>query len=980
MDAKTKALFEQALKEKVKLSDKSVTTSAEEKKLWEIFEEKPVSLTEFIQGEEYLNQPELVLSEPQYDLIRHMEQIYFEDTCLLMAEVWGEYWKPVRMVNTIVAAIGKGGGKDLCIQIAFARIAYLLICLRSPQKYYGAPDFTPIHMMNVATAAPQAQSVFFEPMLKMIRRSEWFSDKFAPGMPPPGPRSGVIHLKKGVELVSGHSQAESLEGRNLIAAVADEIDAFPNDSSSGDKTRTASYIVDMLQSSAATRFPLVYKLGLISFARTKEGYILSMLKTAKEDVEEFGDRSSYYPCGPYASWDFNPRFKRNHDFINIPQADVPVPNVPSIISAYKKDPGDAKGRYQCQPEASANAYFKDKGKVEQSFEREVDQPPLTVSYFFGKDNFDPNEKYASWQVHFTFSDDLKPVPGAVYAIHADMAQKEDRAGIAMCHVENYQTIETSDVHGEDREELRPVVKMDFATAFEYDAAAEDPDGNSVPREIQMRWYRKLVHELSARGFEIGSVSMDGFQCLSGDTTIPLLDGTSPTIEELVDREEPFYLYSLDTSTGCVVPGRAVRAFYSGAEDVYRVTLDNGEFVEATAGHPFMLRDGSFRNVSELVVGDSLMPLYTRDRKTSPRSALYQQVWHPGLEREKWKVGRRRWQFTHSMVNSYFNGPVPKGSLTHHIDWTKKNNDPSNLITMTLEDHAEVHCNNVALPLAKARFRELFDNDSEWREAHIAKISKAVGEANKSRLGRPQNRRKDITIDLITETTLRLAREGKSYSSKSVSVELGCTRDVVLHRVKHFADCDGRWSKFVANLGLRVVGNSVSKTDAPNNHKVVSVEYIGNKKTYDIEVDKYHNFAVGAGVFVHNSLDSLQIMEAWGYNAHRVSADIVSTQVWQTLRDLVYDGRFKGYRHKLLVKEMLSVEKTKKGKIDHPAGGSKDILDAVACSATMAVECGGSEEGEDIGDTSYFGAGMSMSNEFAIFGSGYADDFSINSSF
>ena len=178
----------------------------------------------------------------------------------------------------------------------------------------------------------------------------------------------------------------------------------------------------------------------------------------------------------------------------------------------------------------------------------------------------------------------------------------------------------------------------------------------------------------------------------------------------------------------------------------------------------------------------------------------------------------------------------------------------------------------------------------------------------------------------------------------------------------------------------MVGNSVSKTDAPNNHKVVSVEYIGNKKTYDIEVDKYHNFAVGAGVFVHNSLDSLQIMEAWGYNAHRVSADIVSTQVWQTLRDLVYDGRFKGYRHKLLVKEMLSVEKTKKGKIDHPAGGSKDILDAVACSATMAVECGGSEEGEDIGDTSYFGAGASMSNEFAIFGSGYADDFSINSSF
>lgn len=37
----------------------------------------------------------------------------------------------------------------------------------------------------------------------------------------------------------------------------------------------------------------------------------------------------------------------------------------------------------------------------------------------------------------------------------------------------------------------------------------------------------------------------------------------------------------------------------------------------------------------------------------------------------------------------------------------------------------------------------------------------------------------------------------------------------------------------------------------NNHKVVSVEPCGQEDVYDITVDKHHNFALSAGVFVHN---------------------------------------------------------------------------------------------------------------------------------
>ena len=896
----------------------------------------------------------------------------------------GPYWSmTVDGLHNYVANgfINKNSGKNQTIVIAFARIAYLLLCLREPQKYYRLASNSFIHMMNVALSATQAKSAFFKPMRELFVSAPWFEDKFAEDTPP-GPQATVIRLKKRIELISGHSQADSQEGHNLIAAVADEIAGFPTVPTSGSEKapmKTADGILKMLKTSALTRFPETYKLAQISFTRKQGDPIMQALAEADEDFKVHGDASTYYKSGPYSTWEVNPNYRRNFEFIDIPQSEQQVPNLPEILNDYRKKPEFSRGYYECRPEASENAYFKDKAKVQESFSKELSEPPLLVSYYFGRDDTDPNEKYSSWQVHYTFSDDLRPIPGAVYAIHADMAIKEDRAGIAMCHVENYKEIESSDVHGEELVEMRPVVKMDFATAFEYDAAAVDPDGNSVPREIQMRWYRKLVHELTRRGFEIGSVSMDGFQCLSGDTKIPLLDGTTPTIAELVSRDEPFYLYSIDTQTGEVVPGKATKAFYSGAEDVYAVTLDNGSVVEATAGHPFMLRDGSFKPLSELSVGQSLMPLYTRDKKTSPSSAFYQQVWHPGLEGTSWKVGKRRWQFTHSMVNSYFNGPVPKGSLTHHIDWTKKNNDPSNLVTMTWEDHAYVHSNHVGLPKAAERFRYLFDNDPEWRKAHINKISKSVSEANKKRVGKPQKRSQHISIELIGETVKRLFAEGESYSSKAVSVELGCTRDVILHRVRHFTDCEGRWSRYLDLLGIPSKGNTRSKYDAPNNHKVVSVEYVGNRKTYDISVEQYHNFAIDAGIFVHNSADSLQIMQTWGLNAHRVSADIITTPVWQTLRDLVYDGRFHGYKHKLLIQEMLGVEKTSRGKIDHTSNGSKDILDAVACSATMAVECGGSEEeDEDIEGMDAFG-GSAFSNEFSIYGSGF-DGFSDRSYF
>jgi intein/homing endonuclease len=59
--------------------------------------------------------------------------------------------------------------------------------------------------------------------------------------------------------------------------------------------------------------------------------------------------------------------------------------------------------------------------------------------------------------------------------------------------------------------------------------------------------------------------------------------------------------------------------------------------------------------------------------------------------------------------------------------------------------------------------------------------------------------------------------------------------------------------FVQNRIKEYKDNYLNK----DNHKVKSVRFIGYDNVYDFTVDKYHNFALSAGVFVHNCFGERQ---------------------------------------------------------------------------------------------------------------------------
>lgn len=461
--------------------------------LEEIFEEEPVPLDVFIQDRKFLGQSNVTLSHIQANAVKHIERIYYPDIYPQMArEFNSSYWaEPIDMRNLITLQWGKGSGKDAISRWASLRVAYLLLCLKSPQIYFGLPEPDSIHLLNIASSAGQANLAFFKPMTVAVRNG-WFSDKAEP-------KQGLIQYAKHIEAVSGHSDAEGQEGLNIMLGVADEIDAFKAKEEmigQGRKLRDASTsaesILDMLKTSASSRFPETYKRVAISYPRYKGSTIQKLTEEGRASNERYGAASIHFVSGPLATWEVNPRIKGKEAF----------------AEDYDKDPLGSAAKYECKPTRSTDAYFRNMPLIRSAVDQ--DFQPIQVDY---EKKFMRSTKTGTitevWDPVFTIAEWFQPIQGARYAMHGDLAVKGDRAGIAMSHIVRYE--ETSEtVFDEDGMEqisstASPVVRNDFTIAFEADLTAKPS------REIQIRWARKLAFELLKRGFLIQRFTFDGFQ-------------------------------------------------------------------------------------------------------------------------------------------------------------------------------------------------------------------------------------------------------------------------------------------------------------------------------------------------------------------------------------------------------------------------------------------------------------------------------------
>lgn len=187
-------------------------------------------------------------------------------------------------------------------------------------------------------------------------------------------------------------------------------------------------------------------------------------------------------------------------------------------------------------------------------------------------------------------------------------------------------------------------------------------------------------------------------CLAMDTQVSLLDGRELTISE-IQKEladgKTLWTYSCHPITGKVVPGLISWAGVTQeSAKVLRITLDNGKTIVCTPDHKFPIKGYGFKRADELVVNDSLTPLYRRNepivhvntKKNKSKSKEYEQVY----DNES-----NSWKFTHRIVAQEVAdicNPdcLVEGKTVHHCDFNKFNNDPSNLRVMTWENHRIYH--------------------------------------------------------------------------------------------------------------------------------------------------------------------------------------------------------------------------------------------------------------------------------------------------
>jgi DNA gyrase subunit B len=179
-------------------------------------------------------------------------------------------------------------------------------------------------------------------------------------------------------------------------------------------------------------------------------------------------------------------------------------------------------------------------------------------------------------------------------------------------------------------------------------------------------------------------------CFSGDTKIPLLDGRTLTFKQLVEEDKQgkrnfCYTIKQDGSIG-VEEIKNPRITKRNAE-VIKIILDNKEEIICTPNHPFMTRDGFYKQAKDLTLTDSLMPLRKQLSRKGKRITIegYELVYDNT---------EHRWIFTHLLADKWNSENnvyrLEDGSHRHHIDFDKTNNNPTNITRLPAERHLQLH--------------------------------------------------------------------------------------------------------------------------------------------------------------------------------------------------------------------------------------------------------------------------------------------------
>ncbi|MBU4056608.1 hypothetical protein KJ695_01710 [Patescibacteria group bacterium] len=396
-----------------------------------------------------------------------------------------------------------------------------------------------------------------------------------------------------------------------------------------------------------------------------------------------------------------------------------------------------------------------------------------------------------------------------------------------------------------------------------------------------------------------------FGCFTKETKIRLADNRNLSFEELIKEHQKGkrnFTFTVNEKNEIEIAEiQHPRLTIKNAELV-EITLDNDEKIRCTPNHLFMLRNGVYQEAQSLKPENSLMPIYTRPHRGTDKNLIgYEEIYQPD---------NNRWTFSHYLADEYnLNQEIydrERGRIRHHLDFNKLNNNPTNIQRMHWKEHwkthyeltSEKHQNDAEYRKKLSEGRKAFWNKPENRVQYSIRLSKRnkqnwqnkdyqertrrfLSEVNKAYIAAHPEKRiefskratatlKRLWQDPIHEKRMRqnIIKGNKNHFTNKTGLvkfikichwlfeyKKPITKEYYEQARKEVYPY-GRATTWEIGFKKYFFGQLESVLETiQKNHKVVSVRRLKERAdVYDLTIERTHNFALAAGIFVHNSID------------------------------------------------------------------------------------------------------------------------------
>jgi tRNA-splicing ligase RtcB len=366
-------------------------------------------------------------------------------------------------------------------------------------------------------------------------------------------------------------------------------------------------------------------------------------------------------------------------------------------------------------------------------------------------------------------------------------------------------------------------------------------------------------------------------CFTQDTKVKLANNKELTMLELLDdfnANKDNYVFAKDDHGNIVITKILSVKKTRTVDRLAKVTLDNNETIYSTIDQIFYTRNNEETRADQLTVNQSLLPLYIVKVKDVVREQLSKinKCWKLKEYFVVYNPYTNLYDFIHLLADDY-NVRHRMVALTskfirHHDDFNKYNNNPTNIVRMSWANHRTLHASHTLIANKDGSggwtrtWQKHRDRFSKMSSEKMSALHKDPEFAKNLKIRAAKTFQEFCKTDKFKEMAKLAGKRGREYLIAYSKSEKGIKKSTEIgNRLYECPICHAQVkSAFGVFNHLKAL-----KTDAAHlklvfkdfkrvqNHSVKNIELIDCLPTdvYCLTIEEYSNFALAAGVFVHN---------------------------------------------------------------------------------------------------------------------------------